>query len=152
VRFCIPLLLSAGILCAFPGCGSDVSLGEVSGTVTLDDQPLPDATVKFHPMRKGAPSAAVTDSTGKYTLQFTREKAGAVVGDHRVEITTFREENPDSEPPTARVAEKVPMKYNVQTELTAKVEDGTNTRDFALKSDGPIQQPDQVPEDDCGPP
>jgi hypothetical protein len=141
------VLLCAGTL-VLPGCGSEVELGNVHGIVTIDDQPLPDAMVVFHPLRGGSPSFAVTDTAGKYTLQFSRSQTGAVVGEHRVEIFTFRDSNPDAEPATERVAERVPTKYNVQSELVTQVESGDNERDFPLSSQGAIVQPDQIPQGD----
>ena len=84
-----------------------------------------------------------TDAQGRYTLIYPGSVEGAVIGEHQVTITTFVGENPDDEPPTERVAEKIPAIYNVKTTLTQKVEKGSNTIDFPLESKGEIIQPDQ---------
>jgi hypothetical protein len=73
------------------GCGGPPAdmpeLGEVSGIVTVGGTPLAGATVNFSPTGEGRPSAAVTDNSGHYTLQYTSEYAGAAVGEHIVTVT-----------------------------------------------------------------
>lgn len=70
------------------GCGrSDLpELGTVSGTVTLDGQPLADAIVNFTPVQAGRPSTGQTDSSGHYTLLYVADVEGAVVGKHSVTV------------------------------------------------------------------
>jgi len=76
-------------LAVVAGCGkpSDYpDLFPVSGSVTMDGQPLDGARVSFVP--NGArPSSGTTDSSGRYELQYTGEYAGAVAGKHRVSIS-----------------------------------------------------------------
>ena len=112
------------------GRGSDVEVGKVAGTVTLNEQPLAEATILFQP-ESGRPSYGTTDSQGKYTLEYTGGVEGAMVGRHKVII---RSEVPgeDGEPP--RVAEKLPAKYHSQSELSADVKAGQNTFDFDLSA------------------
>lgn len=121
------------------GCGSG-DIGSVSGTVTLDSQPLSGAVVRFQPDAGKSPSSGITNETGQYTLQYTREIEGAEIGQHTVSITTRSLGDPDAEPPRPPTPEKVPAKYNANSELKAKVEAGSNTFDFPLKSDGEIIQ------------
>ncbi|MGE0757576.1 MAG: carboxypeptidase-like regulatory domain-containing protein [Pirellulaceae bacterium] len=123
------------------GCGGPENVGQVSGKVTMDGQPLADAVVQFEPLAGNAPSSGITDASGEYTLRYTREHLGAEVGEHRVRITTFRGGDPDADPPRPPVKEKVPAKYNGQTELRADVKSGANTFDFELQSGGKIEQP-----------
>jgi hypothetical protein len=115
-----------------PGCGKPEhpEVGRVSGVVTLDGQPLADATVMFQPT-EGRASIATTDSAGKYSLTYLDGVPGAKLGAHKVIIRT---EIPgeDGQPPIAK--EKLPKKYHDQTELTAEVKPGSNTFDFALTS------------------
>jgi hypothetical protein len=116
------------------GCGGPAhpEVGRVSGVVTLDGQPLPEATVMFQPT-EGRASIATTDSAGKYSLTYLDGVPGAKLGAHKVIIRT---EIPgeDGQPPIAK--EKLPKKYHEQTELTAEVKPGTNTFDFPLTSQG----------------
>ena len=110
------------------GCGpSGVQLGEVKGRVTLDEKPLPDALVRFLP-EKGRSAQGITDPNGEYKLDYSPRDAGALVGKSKVMITTGSLED------TSRRSEKVPKKYNDETELTADVQSGDNTLNFDLKS------------------
>jgi hypothetical protein len=86
--------------------------------------------VEFQP-DKGSPSSARTDSEGRYTLMYTHEKAGAMVGRHTVRIYTGRTiQGPDGE--ALALPETLPEKYHSQTELFRDVQPGHNVRDFNL--------------------
>jgi hypothetical protein len=120
------------MLVCLAGCGrpEHPDVGRVSGVVTLDGQPLAEATVMFQPTQ-GRASIATTDSAGKYSLTYLDGVPGALLGAHNVIIRT---EIPgeDGQPPIAK--EKLPKKYHERTELTAEVKRGSNTFDFALTS------------------
>jgi len=121
------------VLCLLvAGCGSKNDLAKVKGTVTLNGQPLEGAIVEFRPATaEGSPSAAQTDAKGRYELMYTFTTAGAMPGEHVVSIRTadtcFDDEGNEIE----RV-ERIPARYNSQTELTRTVEPGRNTFDFDL--------------------
>lgn len=61
----------------------------VSGTVTLDGQPLADARVQFVPDKskgtEGAMASGTTDAEGKYELTTATVK-GAIVGHHKISV------------------------------------------------------------------
>lgn len=118
------------------GCFGPDNVARVSGTVTLDGQPLSGAHVIFNPVTPGGQSSAVTDQAGNYTLQYTRELQGAEIGDHLVRITTASRGDPDADPPQPRVPERLPPKYHSKSELKATVTSGSNDIDFALESAG----------------
>jgi hypothetical protein len=112
------------------GCSSsDVPLGAVSGRVTLDDKPLPDALVRFIPEPGGRSSQGMTDADGRYTLDYSSRSEGALVGKAKVMITTGSLEDR-----VRRTNERVPKRYNDETELTADVKRGSNHLDFKLSS------------------
>lgn len=137
------LLLLTGIS-SLAGCEDNSSVGHVSGVVTLDGQPLPEAFVHFQPQAEGAPSLSKTDRDGRYTLRYSRTAAGALVGTHVVRITTFQVGDLDADPPRARSPERVPPEYNTQSRLTAVVQPGSNEIPFDLQSSGPVAQPDSL--------
>ena len=113
------------------GCGGPSNVGQVTGTVTLDDQPLEGALVTFSPTEEGGSSAlGKTDSAGAYTLTYSPGVSGAEIGENRVTISTL----------TAGT-EKVPMEYNTQSKLKADVKAGSNTFDWDLKGGGPVYSP-----------
>ncbi|MCA9163941.1 MAG: carboxypeptidase regulatory-like domain-containing protein [Planctomycetales bacterium] len=122
------------------GCGSH-NVGQVEGRVTLDGEPLPNAMVTFTPVAEGTPSFGVTDEQGNYRLQYTRDTEGAEIGEHLISIRTETSGNPDAEPPIPATPERVPMKFNAQTELRKSVEKGAQTIDLPLDSEGDIAPP-----------
>lgn len=135
------LLYGLALLC-LAGCGRDgPETAAVSGTITLDGQPVPGAVITFFPDDPtGSPSYGGTDLQGNYKLMFTFDKSGAMIGKQRVEIETTKVSKRDAEemqaeglkPPVAYVA--IPNKYREPGALTAEVKRGGNRIDFALTS------------------
>ena len=130
------LSLLALVICYF-GCNPGSSdVGLVEGVVTLDGQPVDRATINFYPA-SGRPSYGFTDQKGHYTLAYTRKQKGALIGEHRVTISTELEADyMDGASGQAR-KESMPPKYfnKRKTELTASVEGGRNEIDFELRSE-----------------
>ena len=126
-----------GLLLAFmmPGCSSTPSdqpdLGTVSGTVTLDGQPLSGANVVFKP-ETGRPSAGLTDEAGHYELIYVGETRGAMIGPHSISITTAQPASSEEE--SNLVEETIPAQYNTESTLTEEVKAGENVFDFQLTS------------------
>ena len=112
------------------GCagGSDLPLGRVSGQVTLDGEPLSGASVKFTPVGDGRGSFGSTDASGMYSLEYTYEKSGALVGEHLVVINSAEKDDESIKDPV------VPEQYNTKFELKADVKPGKNRYDFKLNS------------------
>lgn len=130
-----------GLVLLVSGCGG-IEYFPVTGKVTLDGEPLPDAVVSFMPDdEQGVPSLGVTDGGGVYTLRQTAELVGAPAGKYTVRVTTYREGKPEADPPIPGVPEKVSAEYNVRTTLNAEVKPEENAIGFELSSRGPIVQP-----------
>lgn len=136
------------MLCGCGGGDKGPERGEVEGVVTLDGQPLAGAVVMFAPQaspgkESGSTSVGVTDSAGKYTLSYSGDKTGAVIGTHLVRITTGRIADEDEGTPA--VPEKVPVQYNsgaaANPDMKREVKAGRNELNFELKSEGEIRQP-----------
>lgn len=135
-------LLALPLLAVAVGCGDSADvpeLGEVTGTVTMDGQPVPNAVLTFQP-EHARPSYGRTNEEGQYELIYTDDNPGATIGKHTVRITTAAEGDPDQGQEAQK--ETIPAKYNVQTELTANVEAGDNVIDFQLESGGEIVEQD----------
>jgi hypothetical protein len=119
------------------GCQpADPALGRVEGRVTLDGEPLANATVVFVPTN-GRPSGASTDSDGKYVLNYRKGQQGALAGHNIVRILTKRDpaETPDGRLIPA-VPERVPLRYNFDSILEFNVVPGkSNVADFDLVSE-----------------
>jgi len=119
------------------GCGGS-DLGSVSGTVTLDGNPLAGAQVMFMPVGGGGVSTGETDSAGKYTLICADGSQGAVIGAHTVSIELIEEEDTGDgtgeDESEASGEGLVPARYNEETELKADVQAGSNTFNFDLET------------------
>ncbi len=147
----------AGICLLFTaGCGgvaptanySTVTLLRVSGAVTLDGKPLPAAVVTFD-AEDGQFSYGLTDSNGKFSLQFDSAKSGVTPGQKTVRISTTRKilglnskedgggedsggEGESSKSP--RPTELVPARYNQKSNLFVEVSSSKKHFEFPLVS------------------
>ena len=139
------LLIAAALICFSTGCGKDygVELHPATGTVTMDGQPLPDATIEFRPIRSGAgqqsaPRGAIgfTNELGEYKLLF-RDTQGCPAGDFKVIISTYSEPT-GADPDDRGNPETVPDQYRAaKSSLKATItEDGDNAFNFDLKFEG----------------
>jgi hypothetical protein len=121
-------------LCGCSGAAKDniPKLGKVKGTVTLDSKPMADIMVTFTP-DGSRPSGGKTDANGNYTLMFNDTLEGAAVGHHNVRlmkvIAPGATMTPENNPQTA-----IPMKYFMNSQLTADVKEGDNVVNFDLTS------------------
>jgi hypothetical protein len=118
------------------GCGPDgPAIAYVSGRVTMDGKPLPNATVVFIP-DNGRPAAAMTDANGKYVLEFSEGRHGAIPGPNTIRISTLRDPTPgEGKEAIPGSKETVPPKYNAESSLTFNVEPKKrNVANFDLKS------------------
>lgn len=127
-----------GCLLILAGCGGPPAdmppLGDVSGTVTLGGKPLVGAIVEYKPVGSGRPSAATTDSSGYYSLEYTSDYSGAVIGDHTIQVTVAEgddEDYSDYSDKEDASGSSLPPKAS-DGSLTFKVEEGSNTNDIAL--------------------
>ena len=86
------------------GCSKSGTV-EVEGTVLLDNQPVPDATVLFIPEGgTGQPAQGVTDENGKFQLTTFKDKDGALPGAYKVTVSKSvpTPQPPEAEPGDAR--------------------------------------------------
>ncbi len=142
------------------GCGGGVELpelGTVEGTITLDGSPLAGAVVEFVPDDGGRSSSAATDKAGHYSLRYSAEAAGAVLGKHNVLVIGREGEDEDVVDEGPEIPDEygddlgesessgdlplplVPARYGAGEEessaLTFDVKAGTNKADFKLTSE-----------------
>lgn len=132
-------LLFLNLLVGCVGCGpSGPKLVDVTGSVTLDGKPVPNAIVTFNPdFAGGSNSLGKTDANGKYQLEFSQDRKGALVGKHLVEIVTKKvaaSDMPDTGEPVANQYVAIPAKYRKRGALTVEVTDSSNIIDFPLVS------------------
>ncbi len=130
------------LLVVLAGCGGGETCYPVRGRVTLDGHALPDALVFFIPKDpEGRAASAMTDSEGRYELEYVTGQEGVPAGTYEVRITTGREGKPEADPPIPTIPERVPARFNLNTELVREVDGTQETFDFELDSGGQIIQP-----------
>ena len=72
-------------LITIAGCGSsDSGLGQVTGVLTMDGQPVENGSIEFIPESGGRPSLALTDAEGRYEVYYLPNVPGALTGKHRI--------------------------------------------------------------------
>lgn len=122
--------LAVGVLLS--GCAQNTGpeLGTVTGTVSMNGQPLEHARVLFW-LGHSRPSEGITDSRGRYELRYTVSRNGALLGEHTVRISTAI---PGPDDITAR--ERVPPVFNTQSNLVREVKRGANVFDFDVSPTG----------------
>ena len=147
------VLLGGAMLTLLAGCSGGVEadydkldLVEISGTITLDGQPLSGAVVKF----ETSPFSfcyGTTDANGRYTLKLNSEKTGVIPGEKLVRISTAartgeeasaggeEEEGSDPDEKPAGLEEKVPDCYHKNSNLKVTVSESDSNFNFDLKSD-----------------
>jgi hypothetical protein len=124
IRLCA--ISASLLLCA--GCGGGgPRLGSVSGVVTLDGKPVPNAFVTFTPEGPGRPSQAKTDTQGRYELQFSTSRDGALIGAHQVRVSTHDISDNDRVIP-----EIIPPRYHSQGSIAVTIDEGRNDVDLEL--------------------
>jgi len=152
VRVALACVAMAGLSLA--GCDAGgPPMGQVTGLVTLDGKPLPNAAVTFAPVDGGGPSSGITDASGNYELN-AQDRKGALIGKHKVSVTSVVmnqsavDPNMSSSSPeyakqaqgggageyNIKQTEPIPAKYNEKSELEYEVKSGSNKIDLELKS------------------
>jgi len=128
------LFLLAGFL---SGCGTSEPyfLGTVSGTVTLDGQPLKGAMVTFSPADGRRESFGITNASGYFQLRYNSRTKGAEVGEHQVRISPQGVE-PKQPRPADGESTRIPVQYSGKNFLSREVKPGSNRINLNL-SGGP---------------
>jgi hypothetical protein len=136
-RAMFPLQTALALLfvASLAGCGDSDGAEKhtISGTVTLDGEPVENGTITFVPADGVGPTAGAPIENGQYTAEVppgskkVEIRAAKVVGQRKLYDT------PDS--PTGDVVEElIPEKYNAKTTLTADVQGEDTDRNFSLQS------------------
>ena len=134
--FSFALLLIGGLL---PGCGGSDGPERyaVSGSVTLDGEPLDTGSILFGPEGDGGNGGGATIENGEYVIP---AGSGLLAGKYRVRITsagsgTEMQEEAPGESLDVENTERIPAEYNVNSEQVIEVTaDGDNTFDFEINS------------------
>ncbi len=115
------------------GCG-DPNWGTVSGTVSLNDQPLESGTVAFYSEENGPTAYGQIRSDGSYYLK-TGTKTGLKAGKYVATVISTTKPDPDAkvEDPGKLLTPKKYSKRGKDNPLRFTVSGGGNTIDIKLK-------------------
>jgi hypothetical protein len=133
-------LLGLALAMALNGCGGDRGPERiiVSGTVTYNGKPVPEATIEFIPVQTSSmPVSGAVVANGRYKVD---NKGGVPVGTHKVIIAAYHQAKsipkPDEATPLHPVGlyQYIPEKYNAKTQLEVSVPPGSGpiTKNFEL--------------------
>lgn len=137
-RVAVSFCTLVALLAATAGCGSRLPLGEVTGRVTFNGEPVTKGTVIFQ-ASYGPQAVGGLDEQGNYRLNMPTVGEGAIVGENVVSIMPPTDiaiigmpEYPGA-PPKVRF-DNIPEKFRrPQTSgLTREVKPGSNVFDFEL--------------------
>jgi hypothetical protein len=115
------LMLAWGVIC-LPGCDRSGGRVTVTGTVSVDGQPLPSGSISFRPVDMGSlPSSGSGVANGQFSLP---ADWGPMPGKYRVVIEAFRKTGRMSPGPgglPGGVPEVAPIKFNEADKLEATI-------------------------------
>lgn len=107
------------------GCGSS-NKAHVSGTVTVDNEPLANGTIQFYPVEGKGQSAGAGITGGKYEVEASVGSMKVVINGTKVVGKIKQYDTPDS-PYVEDIRELLPPRYNTKTELIVTLKPGTNS-------------------------
>ncbi len=130
-------ILLAWVVALAVGCGRGAGTAPVHGKITLNGEPLANASVTFTPSTTGIDAPASngrTDTSGNYTLEVTATgDAGAILGNHIVTVALIGEDKVGEDADVLVPADAVSLPdHNLSFEVKA----GDNVADFNLGTSG----------------
>ena len=154
VLLCMFCWLASGLIgCGGPPAAEVPDLAPVSGTVTLDGQPVAGVSVMFVPIpnpanpkerTKGSGAYGSTDASGKYSLRHRSGQPGVEPGYYAATFSKIAQPDgsavPDGKTPEeVNASEQLPAHYTTldpekKPENVATVAKEGGTFDFALQS------------------
>ncbi|MBA2117839.1 hypothetical protein [Bremerella alba] len=130
MAFCITAVATMAAGCRV---SSDTN-ARLSGTVTLDDQPIANGSISFLPVDGNTATAGTRIENGKFEIMMPP-------GSKRVEITGIEVvgqkpayEGDKNSPLVDITRDIVPSRYNTKSELLVDVDSGEANQDFRLVS------------------
>ncbi len=123
-----------GLMLSLSGCGEADDRPLVSGSVTLDGDPVPEGEVMLVPTDMAVATDAGPIQNGRYRVRTTPGAKRVMIYWER-DHPTDKIPGPDPGVMVPRAQQLIPARYNDATELEVQVQPGANTFDFALESE-----------------
>lgn len=133
----LPTFALVASLLVLAGCGP--KMGTVSGTVTIDSQPLDKGVICFAPAEGSGEAVTGEVNDGHYSLRMAAGKK--IVQLSAPIVVGKRKEYDGPEAPLIEItAERLGPRYNSESELTFDTPAGSSTKDWEVASQ-PVKQP-----------
>lgn len=88
----------------------------VSGVVTYQGKPVPEATIMLYPVQGRKPASGRTDEEGRFSLTTFSQDDGALPGEHQVTVNAFQ-----STDEGVSMKSSIPTKYSTPGSSPLKV-------------------------------
>jgi hypothetical protein len=137
----VGLLLAAALV--LPGCGDQYGgRMPISGSVTLEGQPLDVGTIIFEPLEKGPTRAQGEVKSGQFSIP---RESGLTPGKYLVRLTAGDGKTPTNEEAAGPggstniiSVDRIPEDWNVNSKHEVEVKaDGSNTFEFPIPNANP---------------
>jgi hypothetical protein len=116
------------------GCNRDVAKSRITGEVTLDGSAVEEGSISFAPSDGQGPSAGGLIENGTFSIEVPPgPKKVSITSPEVVGQRKAYETDPNS-PMIDIVRERIPAKYNAQTELQYTVPSKADEKNFELQS------------------
>ena len=138
--FSISSTLTVLLACCFlTGCGADDGMITITGTVTLDGEPVQDGSISLMPVSGGSMGGGLIED-GYYTAKSSPGEMAVQIHAHKM----VQKPNPTREEIERGLAEDrvsiIPAVYNRQSKLRISVAPDQNNFEFDLTKDGKIPE------------
>jgi hypothetical protein len=128
---CFVLALNLSIVVA--GCARGPATGKVNGEVTLDGQPLTKGHVEFSPLDGQGQTGGAIIANGQFSAEIPVAKMKVAIHSPKVVGKRKAYDTPES-PWEDEVAEALPPRYHINSDITLDVQPGTQAVRYDLKS------------------
>ena len=116
------------------GCSREPGKSRITGEVTLDGNTVDEGNISFFPSDGEGPTAGGPIENGTYSVEVPPGPKKILITSPEVVGQRKAYEADPNSPMIDITRERVPTRYNSQTELTYTVPSGSDKKNFELKS------------------